>query len=308
MIPEFLCIGAQKAGTTWLYQNLKNHPQIWLPPIKENYYFSERECQNSFNLIERIFDKTSEKSWYNHKWRQDFQEFYKKYLSAQKLKQTIENLGSDRVFRWYINYLFSHRNNRWYTSLFDIREPHKIRGDINPGYSSLTCESVENIHNLMPDAKIILLLRNPITRTWSHACMNTYNIGQNIASMSEEELKALFNRRGFVELGDYPKILETWQSYYPYGKQLFVGFFEEISQTPEQLLTEICNFIGINDLNTELSSLSKKKINVAKQKKEMPPNIATYLAKMYYDDIKYLNKQFGKKTNDWLKYAEQFLE
>jgi hypothetical protein len=39
-LPDFLCIGAQKAGTTWLYENLKLHPQIFMPGRKELNYFS----------------------------------------------------------------------------------------------------------------------------------------------------------------------------------------------------------------------------------------------------------------------------
>ncbi len=39
--PDFLCVGAQKAGTTWLYQQLDSHPDFWMPPIKELHYFDE---------------------------------------------------------------------------------------------------------------------------------------------------------------------------------------------------------------------------------------------------------------------------
>ena len=38
-LPGFLCIGAQKAGTTWLLAQLKSHPGIWMPPVKELQYF-----------------------------------------------------------------------------------------------------------------------------------------------------------------------------------------------------------------------------------------------------------------------------
>jgi hypothetical protein len=38
-LPNFLCIGAQKAGTTLLYEILKQHPQIFLPQIKEVHFF-----------------------------------------------------------------------------------------------------------------------------------------------------------------------------------------------------------------------------------------------------------------------------
>ena len=37
--PNFLGIGAQKAGTTWLYKNLRKHPQLYLPETKEIHYF-----------------------------------------------------------------------------------------------------------------------------------------------------------------------------------------------------------------------------------------------------------------------------
>jgi len=39
--PDFLGIGAQKAGTTWLHLNLRRHPGVWLPPVKELQYFNE---------------------------------------------------------------------------------------------------------------------------------------------------------------------------------------------------------------------------------------------------------------------------
>ena len=38
--PNFLIIGPQRTGTTWLYHNLKKHPEIFLPQVKETYYFS----------------------------------------------------------------------------------------------------------------------------------------------------------------------------------------------------------------------------------------------------------------------------
>src|SRR2546430_11566837 len=39
--PDFLCIGAQKGGTTWLYRQLYSHPDFWMPPIKELEYFTK---------------------------------------------------------------------------------------------------------------------------------------------------------------------------------------------------------------------------------------------------------------------------
>jgi hypothetical protein len=39
--PDFLCVGAQKAGTSWLYRQLEPHPDFWMPPVKELHYFDQ---------------------------------------------------------------------------------------------------------------------------------------------------------------------------------------------------------------------------------------------------------------------------
>src|ERR1044071_2192855 len=44
MLPNFLGVGAQKAGTTTLYEILKQHPDIFLPKkIKETKFFVYEE-------------------------------------------------------------------------------------------------------------------------------------------------------------------------------------------------------------------------------------------------------------------------
>src|SRR5438132_3664605 len=37
--PDFCCVGAQKGGTGWLYEQLRAHPDFWMPPLKELHYF-----------------------------------------------------------------------------------------------------------------------------------------------------------------------------------------------------------------------------------------------------------------------------
>ena len=51
--PKFLCIGARKAGTTWLWFNLRSHPRVWLTPQKEIHYFDRRPP----SLAERLFGR-----------------------------------------------------------------------------------------------------------------------------------------------------------------------------------------------------------------------------------------------------------
>lgn len=54
--PDFLCIGAQKAGTTWLYKNLRYHPDIYLTSPKELHYF-DRHYHESPESYSKHFDK-----------------------------------------------------------------------------------------------------------------------------------------------------------------------------------------------------------------------------------------------------------
>ena len=48
----FIGIGAHKAGTNWLYVNLQNHPDIWLPPRKEIHYFARRRIYPSPSYLD----------------------------------------------------------------------------------------------------------------------------------------------------------------------------------------------------------------------------------------------------------------
>lgn len=56
--PNFLIIGAQKAGSTWLYDVLKRHPEVFLPQKVELSYFNRTNCENS-DAIEAYLEEFS---------------------------------------------------------------------------------------------------------------------------------------------------------------------------------------------------------------------------------------------------------
>lgn len=60
MLPNFLIIGGEKCGTTWLYDVLKRHPDIYLPDTKELAYFNRRDS----NLIETDNFARMNVGWY----------------------------------------------------------------------------------------------------------------------------------------------------------------------------------------------------------------------------------------------------
>ena len=47
--PDFLVVGAQRAGTTWLHRVLRQHPSLWLPPVKELHYFDRLETKRTIH-------------------------------------------------------------------------------------------------------------------------------------------------------------------------------------------------------------------------------------------------------------------
>src|SRR5947208_16606603 len=44
--PDFLCAGAQKGGTSWLYRQLEPQPDFWMPPVKELHYLDNLNRTN----------------------------------------------------------------------------------------------------------------------------------------------------------------------------------------------------------------------------------------------------------------------
>ena len=57
--PDFIVIGAEKSGTTWLYNQLSRHPDIGLPPTKELHFFNS--C-NSYGKVLKNYEKGMD--WY----------------------------------------------------------------------------------------------------------------------------------------------------------------------------------------------------------------------------------------------------
>lgn len=57
--PDFIGLGAQKAGTSWIYSCLYEHPQVCMP-LKEIHFFSRpRNWENGYEWYEEIFAECS---------------------------------------------------------------------------------------------------------------------------------------------------------------------------------------------------------------------------------------------------------
>jgi hypothetical protein len=287
--PDFLGIGAQKAGTTWLNTQLKQHPGIWLPPYKELHYF-DRSRQRLPEALEYRFS----------------------VFERQKLKRLPGRLyreyrrGNLEKCAWYLRYHFLYRSDAWYASLFK-QGKGKVKGEITPGYSVLEREDVAAIHALMPDLKLIFLMRDPIERAWSHARMYLGRWQKrNMSSIPEQELVRFFNRDHVVLRSSYLRTLENWGAYYP-REQFLVGFLEDIEEQPEKLLLDLFEFLGVDVSRSYIAGKAREKVNRG-HRADVPPEVERYMASLYLDQLRELERRVGGHAVRWRERAEGLLQ
>ena len=232
-LPDFLGVGAQKAGTTWLYENLRRHPQIYLPVPKEIHYFD-----------------------------------------------------------WNF-----HRTLRWYARHF---EPGvgRIKGEITPGYSILTRKRIDFVHWLMPDVRLLLLIRNPMERAWSQALMNLVKKPRrDFATVPEKEFCDHITSARSVMRGDYLTIVDSWLSRYR-PDQLLILRFEEIREQPRELLCRVFQHLGATT-DIDWASLPFDQVIFQGVGVPPPPAIRDFLRDMYRNDLERIVERFGGELRAW---------
>lgn len=232
-VPDFLGIGAQKAGTTWLYENLRRHPDIYLPTPKEIHFFD----------------------WHFH-----------------------------RTLRSYARHFESGAG--------------RIKGEITPGYSIIDRRRIDFVHWLMPDVRLVMLIRNPMERAWSQALMNLVKKpGRAYASVTEAEFIDHIISARSVMRGDYLTIIDNWLSRFP-PEQLLIGRFEEIRDHPQDLLRRVFRHLGART-DIDWSSLPYDQVIFAGLGVPPPPRIRDLLRETYRDDLRRLVNRFGPEVESW---------
>lgn len=234
-LPDFVCIGAQKAGTAWLYKNLQAHPDIFMSTKKELHYFDRN--------------------------------FYSKLRS-------------------YSN---------WFLLGAD-----KVKGEITPAYSILPKRRISFVKKIMPNLKLILILRNPIDRAWSAVRMGLISNGRNKPRLEEISDSVFLKRvrhRASRKRGDYVTILDNWLSVFP-AEQLYIGIFEDIRKCPQKLLCEIFAFLGVSQ-DVDWGIFPYKRTIHASPGITMPQRYRVVLEEMYCEDIERLCQRLGKRVEPW---------
>ena len=88
-MPSFLGIGAPRCGTTWLYELLASHPDIYLPPHRKEVRFFDLYYERGLSWYEQFFPPTLKANRY-----QAIGEFSPNYLYCEKCPERIDNIPS----------------------------------------------------------------------------------------------------------------------------------------------------------------------------------------------------------------------
>jgi hypothetical protein len=283
--PDFLIIGAQKAGTTWLHRNLQAHPRIWMPKEKELHYFDEKlgakTSLRSKLWGERVMDQ---------RWRRQVRRQMDRYSKFS---------ASD--FAWDLRYFLGSWNDDWYASLFAQGGARTV-GETTPDYSVLVRKRIAHVRSIMPHVKLIFMMRNPIERAWSQCLMDVR--GRNLADVTDREFFAHFESKRSRMFGDYARTLQNWGAFFS-EEQIFVGFLEDVHFHPNRLLARLYRFLNV-DPSVDYRVI-RRKIH-SRDVETMPTRLAVGLAEGYLEDTRALERRFGGYASFWRYSAERLLE
>ncbi|MDD5272700.1 MAG: sulfotransferase, partial [Methylovulum sp.] len=204
-LPSFLCIGVQKAGTSWLYEQIRRHPGIWLPPIKELHYFDHLYCPDNrawtgWHIEQAV--KNMLKDYLNHTNSVDFR--YVRYLATMACKP-----------------LFT---EEWYRQAFQRQAAKgKLLGDITPEYCAIGDEGIAYVKRFLGAVNIIWLIRDPVDRALSQLRMNAERRG---CSGNEPEAVWLDWDKDpdIAHRGNYADYIPRWEKQFGRERMLFLPF------------------------------------------------------------------------------------
>ncbi|PHQ26356.1 hypothetical protein CLH62_01795 [Marinobacter guineae] len=266
--PDFICIGAQKAGTTWLYDQLVHHPEIWLPVIKELHYFNFARPHPELAGIE-------EYPWGGSISRMRF----------LKERPSLETL------LWLLRYNFKSKDAAWYRSLFP-KDDFRIRGELTPAYSTLDEEGVRYVYESVPDhCRIFMILRDPVERAWSGLKMNyrwrNEKIGEDIESLRRAMLKPTNQIRS-----SYSNTVPTWER--QFGDRFRLFFYQDLVNDPKSFLASILDFLQV-DSNWQSPAIEEHS-NADNNRVKIPEELYSSLATMIAEDVEFFNDRLLERS------------
>jgi Sulfotransferase family len=260
--PDFICIGAQKAGTTWLYNQLAAHPDFWMPPRKEIHYFNERGHRPV-------------KTWWRTQDERDL-----------RFREKLEWLGTQ---------FWLDLTN--YGQLF-VAKGSLLSGDITPAYCMLPDEIIAMVIRQFPQAKVIFLARDPVERAWSQISMSVRKGGRAPFDVNDPAEVVHQLLHPLVVLRSHPSVIVARWRRHVAPERFGLFFFDDLKNQPVELRRSIIAFLG-GDPDRAHNRLRPKDNRNPGKKPPLSKEVQIHLAKFFARELRACAAELGGPAAEW---------
>jgi Sulfotransferase domain len=160
----------------------------------------------------------------------------------------------------------------WYLKNFDPEPQHKLVGEVSHSYL-VSEEAAARVHKHLPDAKLMVCLREPVQRTFSDY-LDAIKNGK-LEGTFEEELE---RTPGLIHRSRYGTHLERYLQRFD-RSQLHIATFDELVSAPDQFAARMFEFLGVERLQVP-SNLHEKVLPAGKPRSRALANGAKKLSRL----------------------------
>ena len=238
-----ICVGATKAGTSWMYRYLHDHAACHVRSIKEYHYFSTfnpKKLMRQLKVLDRLVVQY-EARLIEAEAADDIIRILSLSRRIDDTKALIMALSAERIDdSAYLEYLQAGRMDE--TVLLDV----------TPAYALLEPTEIARISALPIRVKLQYLMRDPLERLWSHVRMvakRSMKEGQNFLLTCQDILqRVLYNQEEahIVIRGDYKSNISRFASVFDHS-QFPIGFSENLQDGPK--FDAMCSYWGIEAIS-----------------------------------------------------------
>jgi hypothetical protein len=252
-----ICAGATKAGTSWFYRTLQEHPRFYLRTVKEVHYWNtfdpavlswqlgDLKRQRLDFVARRAEAEASGNHW---KWRN----LKQRVVDIRELEAMLAAPRED-----------DSRYLEWLTAGAEGR----ISADVTPAYATVPEHILARAVAVVPGVKFVFLMRDPVSRLWSHVRMNAFRSlapGEDLAEKANGMLERLLRQGDETRVlvrGDYPVLVGKLRRAVP-ASQLHVEYCERLFRPEGQ--ADMAAFLGIEALggNAEKPAHEGPKVDI----------------------------------------------
>lgn len=190
-----------------------------------------------------------------------------------------------------------------YHSFFGPNKEHDVFGEVTPIYMYCN-DAMKRIFEYNSNMKIIVLLRNPIERAYSHWNMerlrgyDDLSFLDAIKSEKERCCKAGVGKHeiySYVDRGLYLEQLRRIWKYFPRDEVLIIKS-EDLRQNPEESLISVCDFLGLS----HFEKITVKDVHSRPYVSSMTEQERDYLRSIFESEIKELEAELSWDCSGWL--------